>query len=72
MPGGRNRDAFFGAIAHSPGGYLPTPPHVTSQGGWNVGTHGIAFSFLPYRPYAEGNLSRADGLSYDAYERILD
>ena len=30
------------------------------------------FGFLPYRPYAEGNLSRADGLSYDAHERILD
>ena len=24
-----------------------------------------------YRPYAEGNLSGADGLSYDAHERIL-
>ena len=32
----------------------------------------LAFGFLPYRPYAEGNLSRADGLSYDAHERILD
>ena|SRR5215510_8853834 len=29
--------------------------------------------WLPlYRRYAEGNLSRADSLSYDAHERILD
>jgi len=26
----------------------------------------------PYKPYTEGNLSRVDGLPYDAHERILD